>query len=163
MSLKDSFTPEEWSRVLGAPMIAGIAVTAAEPGGLWGAVKESIAVAGAIGQAKSEGGRNALIDEIVAAYGTSEGRDQARGVLKAEAAGKKPPEIVEAAIAELSKVSALVTAKTPAEAAGFKAWLGEIATKVAEAGTEGGFLGFGGEKVSVAEKATLDKIATVLV
>jgi hypothetical protein len=162
MSLRDSFTPEEWARVLGAPMIAGIAVTAAEPGGLWGAVKESVAVASAIGKAKSTGGQNALIDEVVASYGTSEGRDQARGVLKAEAAGKTPPEIATAAIDELSEVSALVAAKAPAEAAGFKAWLGEIANKVAEAGTEGGFLGFGGEKVSVAEKATLDKIATVL-
>lgn len=162
MSIKDSFTPEEWARVLGAPMIAGIAVTAAEPGGLWGAVKESLAVAGAIGKAKTDGGQNALIDEIVAAYSTSEGRDQARGVLKAEAAGKKPPEIVEAAVTELTEVSKLVAAKTPNEAAGFKAWLGEIASKVAEAGTEGGFLGFGGEKVSAAEKATLDRIATAL-
>lgn len=162
MSLKDNFTQEEWARVLGAPMIAGIAVTAAEPGGLWGAVKESVAVAAAIGKAKSEGGQNALIDAVVESYGTSEGRDQARGVLKHEAAGRKPPEIVEAAIAELTEVSQLVASKTPAEAAGFKAWLGEIASKVAEAGTEGGFLGFGGEKVSAAEKATLDKIASVL-
>jgi hypothetical protein len=162
MSLKDSFTPEEWARMLGAPMIAGIAVTAAEPGGLWGAVRESAALAGEIGKAKSTGGQNALIDEIIAAYGTSEGRDQARGVLKAEASGKTPPEIVEAAIAELTEASALAAAKAPGEAPGFKAWLGEIANKVAEAGTEGGFLGFGGEKVSVAERATLDRIATVL-
>ncbi|TPE52501.1 hypothetical protein [Amaricoccus solimangrovi] len=162
MSLKDSFTSEEWARVLGAPMIAGIAVTAAEPGGLWGAVKESLAVAGAIGKAKSQGGQNALIDAVVAAYETSEGRDLARGVLKHEAYGRKPPEIVEAAIAELTDVSRLVTEKAPDEAAGFKAWLGEIANKVAEAGTEGGFLGFGGEKVSAAEKATLDKIDSVL-
>lgn len=162
MSLKDSFTPEEWARVLGAPMIAGIAVTAAEPGGLWGAVKESVAVAGAIGKAKSDGGQNPLIDEIVAAYGTSEGRGQARGVLKAEAAGKSPPEVVAAAVAELTEVSALVAAKAPDAAPGFKAWLAEIARKVAEAGTEGGFLGFGGEKVSAAEKATLDRITTAL-
>jgi hypothetical protein len=162
MSLKDSFTSEEWARVLGAPMIAGIAVTAAEPGGLWGAVKESVAVASTIGKAKSQGEQNALIDEVVAAYGTSEGRDQARGVLKHEAAGRKPPEVVEAAIAELDAVARVVAAKAPNEAAGFKAWLGEIADKVAEAGTEGGFLGFGGEKVSAAEKATLDKIASVL-
>ena len=79
-----------------------------------------------------------------------------------EAHGLKPPEVVEAAIAELTEVSRLVAAKTPEQAAGFKAWLGEIANKVAEAGTEGGFLGFGGEKVSVAEKAALDKIASVL-
>lgn len=162
MSIKDSFTREEWARILGAPMIAGIAVTAAEPGGLWGAVKESIAVASTIGKAKSEGGQNALIDAVVEAYGTSEGRDQARGVLKHEAAGRKPPEIVEAAIAELTDVSRILAAKAPNEAAGFKAWLGEISHKVAEAGTEGGFLGFGGEKVSTAEKATLDKIASVL-
>ena len=37
-----------------------------------------------------------------------------------------------------------------------------IAARVAEAGTEGGFLGFGGEKVSAAEKATLDRLASAL-
>lgn len=162
MSLKKAFAPEDWARVVGAPMLAGIAVTAAEPGGLWGAVKESAAVAGAIGKAKSAGGQNALIDEIVAAYQTSEGRDLARGVLKSEARGKAPAAIVEAAVAELAAVSALVASKAPEAAPGFKAWLSEIAGKVAEAGTEGGFLGFGGEKVSATEKATLDRIATAL-
>ena len=87
MASKDSFTPEEWARVVGAPMLAGIAVTAAEPGGLWGAVKESAAVAGA-GQGQGGGGGDALIGEIVAAYETSEGRDMARGVLKAEAGAR---------------------------------------------------------------------------
>lgn len=162
MSLKEAFAPEDWARVVGAPMLAGIAVTAADPGGLWGAVKESAAVAGAIGKAKSAGGSNALIDEIVAAYQTSEGRDLARGVLKAEASGKAPAAIADSAVTELGAVTALVASKAPEVAPGFKAWLGEIATKVAEAGTEGGFLGFGGEKVSAAEKATLDRIATAL-
>jgi len=37
-----------------------------------------------------------------------------------------------------------------------------IAAKVAEASTEGGFLGFGGVKVSDAEKATLADIAKAL-
>lgn len=162
MTIKENFTAEEWARVVAAPMISGIAVTAAEPGGLWSAVKESFAVAGAVGKAKSESGQNALIDAVVEAYETPEGRNQARDVLKHEAHGLKPPEVVEAAIAELTDVSRLVAAKAPEQAPGFKAWLGEIANKVAEAGTEGGFLGFGGEKVSVAEKAALDKIASVL-
>ena len=90
MSLKESFTPEEWARVIGAPMLAEIAVTAAAPGGIWGAVKESAAVAGALGTAKASVGGNPLIGEIVAAYETSAGRDMARGVLKAEAKGKPP-------------------------------------------------------------------------
>ena len=45
-------------------------------------------------------------------------------------------------------------AKAPADAAAYKAWLSTIAHKVAEAGVEGGFLGFGGEKVSDDERAT---------
>ena len=161
MALRDNFTAEEWARVVGAPMLAGIAVTAAEPGGLWGAVKESAAVAGAMGRAKAEGG-DALIGEIVAAYATAEGRDLARGVLKAEARGRKPAEVVDAAVNELREVSALVAEKAPGSAAAFREWLKTVAGRVAEAGTEGGFLGFGGEKVSAAEKATLERLGTAL-
>ena len=162
MGIRDDFAPEDWARVVGAPMLAGIAVTAAEPGGLWGAVKESSATAGAHARARAGAGGNALIDAVVAAYETSEGRDLARGVLKSQARGKAPAAVVDAAVAELGAVAALVAARAPDAAPGFKAWLKEIAGKVAEAGAEGGFLGFGGEKVSAAEKATLDRLATAL-
>ncbi len=160
MTAKDAFTPEEWAQVVGAPMLAGIAVTAAEPGGLWSAVKESAASARGLLAGRSSD--NALIAAVVAAFETSEGRDMARGALKAQAAGRKPAEITEAAVAELGAVAALVEAKAPGDAAGYKLWLGEIAKAVAEAGTEGGFLGFGGEKVSAAEKVMLDRLAATL-
>ena len=68
---------------------------------------------GALGKAKAAGGGDALIDEIVAAYETSEGRDLARGVLKAEARGKAPAAIVDAAVSELGAVAALVAARRP--------------------------------------------------
>jgi hypothetical protein len=141
-------------------MLAGIAVTAAAPGGLIGALRESFAVAGAMRAARGEG--DTLVSEVAAAYETGEGRDMARDVLKSHARGKKPAEVVEAAIAELGAVSRLVAEKAPDAAPGFRAWLTAIAGRVAEAGTEGGFLGFGGEKVSAAEKATLDRLASVL-
>ncbi len=160
MAAKDAFTAEEWARVVAAPMLAGIAVTAAEPGGLWGAVKESVAVAGAVRAAKADA--DPLVAEVAAAYETAEGRDMARAALKSQARGKKPAEVVEAAIGELSAVASLVAAKAPAAGPGFRDWLKAIAAKVAEAGAEGGFLGFGGEKVSAAETATLDRIATAL-
>jgi hypothetical protein len=160
MAARDAFTAEEWARVVAAPMLAGIAVTAAEPGGLWGAVKESVAVAGAVRGAK--GDADPLVAEVADAYETAEGRDMARGALKSQASGKKPAEVVEAAVAELAAVAGLVAAKAPEAAPGFRAWLKAIAGKVAEAGTEGGFLGFGGEKVSAAETATLEKIGTAL-
>ena len=148
MAWKDTFG-SDWERVVGAPMLAGIAVTAAEPGGLFGAIKESFAVAGAMRDAKGEGG--SLAAEVAAAYETSEGRDMARAA-----------EIVDAAVTELAQVSRIVAEKAPESAVAFRAWLNAIAARVAEAGTEGGFLGFGGEKVSAAEKATLDRLATAL-
>jgi hypothetical protein len=162
MAARDAFTDEEWARVVGAPMLAGIAVTAADPGGLWGALRESAATAAAMRTARTEGAAGDLIGQVVAAYETAEGREMARGVLRAQATGKKPAEVVEAALAELAAVAALVAAKASGQAPAFKAWLQEIAGNVAEAGTEGGFLGFGGVKVSEAEKATLARLADVL-
>jgi hypothetical protein len=160
MTIRDSFAPEDWARILGAPMLAGIAVTAADPGGLWGAVRESVAVAGAVRDARAGG--NPLVAEVVAAYETAEGRDLARGVLKDRARGKTPAAVVDTAVDELAAVAALVAAKAPEAAPGFRDWLKAIAARVAEAGTEGGFLGFGGEKVSAAEKATLERLATAI-
>ena len=46
----------------------------------------------------------------------------------------------------------------PLSSLGFKGW----PRKAAEAGTEGGFLGFGGVAVSDAEKATLAEISAAL-
>ena len=43
MADKSSFTPEEWTQLLEAPMMAGMAVSAAEPSGLFGMLKESFA------------------------------------------------------------------------------------------------------------------------
>jgi hypothetical protein len=34
MANKQSFTPEEWTQILESPMVAGIAVSAADPSGV---------------------------------------------------------------------------------------------------------------------------------
>ncbi len=159
MSYRERFSEGDWDRIIAAPMLAGIAMTAAEPGGLWGAVRESTAAAGGIRSAKESGG---LLAEIAAAYENKDDRTTARNLLLGEVKGKKPAEIVEAALVELAAVKALIAAQAPDEAAGFAAWISEIATRVAEAGTEGGFMGFGGEKVSANEKATLDRLSSAL-
>lgn len=162
MSISENFTPEEWARVVAAPMVAGIAVTAADPGGLWGALKESASVAGALRAAKTDAADNALIEAVTTTYESSEGRGMARDALKDATQGKKPQEIVTTAVAELKAVGDLVASKAPETAAGYRAWLREIAANVAEAGTEGGFMGFGGVKVSEAEAATLSEIDAAL-
>jgi hypothetical protein len=55
-----------------------------------------------------------------------------------------------------------VDAKAPGDAAAFKGWLRRISQHVAEAASEGGFLGIGGVAVSDAEKATLQEISSAL-
>ena len=40
MADKSDFTPDEWRLLLESVMMAGIAVSAAEPSGLWGLLKE---------------------------------------------------------------------------------------------------------------------------
>ena len=43
MANKNDFTPEEWTKVLERIIAAGIAVSAVDPSGLWGTLKEAAA------------------------------------------------------------------------------------------------------------------------
>src|SRR5262245_14650268 len=76
--------------------------------------------------------------------------------------GLKLDALKEAALAELKPVSAIIDLKAPNDAAAFKAWLRDVAQKAADAGTERGFLGFGGVAVREAEKAALTDISATL-
>jgi hypothetical protein len=43
MANKQSFTPDEWIKILEGPVLTGMAVSAADPNGLWGTIKEAVA------------------------------------------------------------------------------------------------------------------------
>jgi hypothetical protein len=58
---KSTFTPDEWKLLLESVMMAGIAVSAAEPSGLWGLLKESFAEGSALMTAKMDPGADALL------------------------------------------------------------------------------------------------------
>jgi hypothetical protein len=162
MADKSNFTPEEWKLLLESVMMSGIAVTVAEPSGLWGLLKESFASGSALRQAKIDPGSNPLIKAVVADFETIEGQRTARDGLKEQLASRKPAEVKTQCIETLRQARALVDAKAPDDAVTFKAWLREISQHVAEASKEGGFLGIGGMLVSDAEKATLTEISTAL-
>ncbi|HEY7254113.1 MAG TPA: hypothetical protein VIG37_26745 [Methylomirabilota bacterium] len=162
MASKASFSPEEWTKVLQSVMMTAIAVTAAEPSGLWGTLKESMVAGHALLEAKSDTKSSELIKAVVADFETSEGRAAARDRLQTTLTGSKPGEVKAKAVAAVRDAAALLDAKAPDEAAAFKAWLRHISQVVAEASTEGGFLGFGGVRVSEAEKATLAEISGAL-
>ena len=162
MATKANFTPDEWKIVLGSPMLAGLAVTLAEPSGIWGMMKEGMASSFAMLQAKTDAGATELAKALVADMETSEGRSVAQQGLKAELTGKSPAELKQQVIAGLTRVGQILDAKAPADAAAFKAWLKHIAEQVGEAASEGGFLGIGGIKVTEAERASIGEVAQAL-
>jgi hypothetical protein len=162
MADKTSFTRDEWTLLLKSPMIAGMAITAADPSGLWGLLKESFAGGAALTQAATDSSTNALVKAVVTDFSTGEGRTAARDGMKAEFAGGKPADIKTKSVDSLRQVSALLAAKAPGDAAAFKAWLREISQHTAEAAMEGGSLFGGGVQVSDAEKATLSEISNAL-
>jgi hypothetical protein len=154
--------PEEWKSLLESVMMAGIAVTAAEPSGLWGMLKESFASGSALRQAKIDPASGPLIKAVVADFETIQGQSTARDGLSEKLTGKNPAEIKTQCIETLRQTGSVVDSKAPDDAVVFKEWLREISQHVAEAAKEGGFLGIGGVLVSDAEKATLMEISSAL-
>ena len=161
MTNKSNFTPDEWSVLLQSMIAAGTAVSAAEPSGLWGLLKESFAEGTALAKAKTDPGTNALIKAMVDDFNTADG-STARDALKNKLKGSKPAEIKDKCIETLRTAAAIVDAKAPGDAAAYKGWLQQISQHVAEAANEGGGLFGGGVPVSEAEKATLSEIAKAL-
>jgi hypothetical protein len=81
MANKQSFTPEEWTKVLQSPMLVGIAVSAADPSGLWGTLKEAAVGSSALAKAKSDVASNELVRAVALDFETSQGRSNVQNAV----------------------------------------------------------------------------------
>jgi hypothetical protein len=159
MTTKADFTDEEWARLERAPIVAGMAITLADPGGPIEAVKESMATIKTILEAAQAGGHGELVDEVAkSAAEKAQHRQNPLGDFKPRGAMAG-----EQILDELREANRLVTEKaTPEEAAEFRQWMLVAAQHAAEAAKEGGFMGFRAEVVSEGEQQMLDKLRDVL-
>src|ERR1700685_727468 len=163
MATKADFTADEWKLLLQSPLIAGVAISAAEPSGIIGMLRESMASARALVQVRTDPNADALVKAVGSEFETSEGRGLAQeGVKTAITGAKTPAEIVAKALDALKAASAVLDAKGGPDAMPFKTWLAGVAKSVAEAAPEGGFLGLGGAPGSGAGKGTVAQIAGAL-
>lgn len=160
MAKKDDFTPEEWTKVLDGILAAGIAISAADPSGWWGTLKEAAAGTPALADAERDHNSNELIKAVVADFGKSS--DGSILAMRERFARSDPADGVQRALGNLREVSAIVDAKAPNDAVAFKNWLLQISQQVASASVEGSFLGFGGVRVSEAERVALNEISEAL-
>jgi hypothetical protein len=158
MTTKSDFTGDEWAMLVRAPMVAGMAITFADPGGPIEVVKETSAVLKFATGSSSEQ-RDDLVGEVAREMrGLVEQRKNPAGDFKPRGAmaGK---EILD----ELSRANEIVAAKaTPDEAEAFRAWIMECAQRAADAAKEGGFMGFRAEQVSQGEKDMLAQLRSAL-
>jgi hypothetical protein len=162
MATKSCFTPEEWRKLLEAPLLAGFAVSVADPGGLFSTLKEGLASARALTEATIDQSADELIKAVTEDLLTPDGRSSVREGIREVAAAGDYAGVKDRALAELTRAALIIDAKAPNDAKAFKAWLAHTAQVVAEAASEGGFLGFGGVKVSDKEKATLAELNKAL-
>lgn len=139
MTSKADFQPEEWNEILEAPMTAGMIVLTAGGGGM---LRETFALARAYADARKEHGASELLDEIVSTrpefdrhrFGSNE-------------------ELHDKGLQQLGDVAALLRAKaTPEEQEAYRAFVLEVASKVAGAHKEEG------QSVSGPEQAALDEV-----
>jgi hypothetical protein len=156
MSTQQDYTAEEWKAISVAPFLAGLYVSMSDPSGLVGVAKEAMAV----GRLIAETGLNSsteLIKSLSEGFKGGGERPEMPDIPKRDLAAAR------AAMAEhLQKAAAAISAKSPAEAEAYKAWLMAAAKKVAEASKEGGFFGFGGTLVSDQEQAAIKELAARL-
>ena len=94
-----------------SPLLVGIAVSAADPSGLIGMLKESMASARELVQAKADPNADELVKAVAGDYETSDGRGLAQDGLKTLLAGSKPADVAAKAVDALRALSALLDAK----------------------------------------------------
>jgi len=152
VTTKSDFTEEQWTRIVRAPFVAGLAISLADPGGPFEAAKETMAT---MKYASNPPSREQLLTDV--ALDVQAMVQQHQHPLK----GYKPTSSPagDAVVDELREVKAIVaTEATPEETAAFGAWLVASAQAAADAAKEGGFMGFGAELVSKNEQAMLDQV-----
>jgi hypothetical protein len=156
MSTRNDYGADQWKAIAGAPVAAGLLMTLADPSGVMGITKEALAAGRAISD--SAGAETPeVVRSIAESVKSAGGRPELPDVPRGDRA-----KTTEALLAVIKTAVAAVETKSPAEAAPFKTWLVSVATKVAHASKEGGFLGFGGTQVSEDEQAALKSLADTL-
>lgn len=157
MTGKTDYVDEEWTRLTRAPLVAGLALSIADPGGPIELAHETMATLKAASTPPSS---EQLLLEVA--------RDITAMVneKKNPLSGFKPDNSALAGkmiLDELGTVNDILNAKaTPEEGDAFRRWLLEVAQSAANAAKEGGFMGFGAVRVSEGEEKMMQQMRETL-
>ena len=156
VTTKSDFTEEEWTRVVRAPLVAGLAISLADPGGPIEMAKESMA---SLKNATNPPSREQLLAEVaLEIQGMAQRRENPLKGYKPRPTPSAPTP-GDAVLEELTAVQALVAGtSTPDETTAFATWLLAASQAAADAAKDGGFMGFHAQQVSDREQAMIDRV-----
>jgi len=162
MTNKAAFTAEEWTELRAAPLMLSVAVSSADPSGLFGALKEATSgTRGMIESLKAAEGVE-LAQELLADRSVPDLPDP-KDMIGEGSRDEQMARLRHSAIAKAQSALEIVGRKaTPEETSVYRDMLIQVAEAAASAAKEGGFLGFGGERVSAAEQDLLAELKGAL-
>ena len=162
MAKQDVFTSDEWNLLRLAPSLIAGGVSAADPSGIFGSLKE--ATAGASGMSEAFKAHGALeLFASLAGDRSIPGMPDPKSMLGEGSREQQLQNFRSAVLQRVKSAVDLVAAKgSPAEAEAYRQMLVAVAEKAAEAAKEGGFLGFGGVRVSDREHSFIGEVKRVV-
>jgi len=142
--IRQRYTPHEWASARLAPIAAAQVVMMSSPSGLIGVVSEL----------------SKATEEIQRARGTAVPASLVGVLFDGEISREEVQSLTDrqVALGIVKEGIAAVKANTPSEAKNYGNLLVDVAVRTAEASKEGGFLGYGGKRVSKEEQAAIDAI-----
>jgi len=158
MAKQDSFTSEEWNLLRLAPTLVAGGMSAADPSGIFGSLKEATAGAAGMGEAFKAHGGLELFAAIVADRSIP-AMPEAKSLLGEGSREQQLQNFRKAVLQRVKSAVDLVASRaSPQEADAYRRMLVDVAQRAAEASREGGFLGFGGVRVSDKEQSFIAEV-----
>lgn len=174
MFTRETFTVEEWAKLLSAPSAIGAMVVTSDPSGPMGLIKEFRAIMASMKAYVDQHAADSSLMAVIKDYMSTKPSDEEEAQLKEwaqkqeeEAKANKPqtPEELHQRIqATVSDAMGLLRERgaTEDDILSFKKMMVSVAEATADASKEGGFLGFGGVRVSEKEASVLSQIKSEL-
>jgi hypothetical protein len=150
------YSPVEWTILTELPIRVLAASMRADESGDFGLLLQQATGLAELSSKANEYASSTLVQRVFAHY-KSDGDGEAQTLqLSEQWIERLLPDTLQRA----RQASEILDAKaTGADAAAYKLWLLETAAAVCAAARTGGFLGFGGERISEKEQAFLDELA----
>jgi len=162
MATQSAFTTEEWALLRIVPSFVAGGVSAADPSGIFGAIKESASAVREMVESLKEDSTLELMGAMLADRSIP-GMPDPRTLVGEGSREQQMENFKAAVLGRVREAANLVSQKaSPEEAKAYKQMVMDVAEKAANAAKEGGFLGFGGVLVSTAEESFLNEVRAAL-